>query len=138
MSYQGTHFINKNIEALTQEFKAYHQKRNPYHPQENGTVKDFNKILGTTLTKICSVNKYDWDSIIPTVLWDYITTCKNLTTQTLFKLVYVLEEVVPMEYLVPSLIISPSTSMDDTNVVQYRLAQLLELEEDKFISGFHQ
>jgi hypothetical protein len=28
--------------------------------------------------------------------------------------------------------------MDDTDVVQDRLAQLLELEEDRFIAGFHQ
>jgi hypothetical protein len=46
--------------------------------------------------------------------------------------------VVPMEYLVPSLIIATFTSMDDTDVVQDRLAQLMELEEDRFIVGFHQ
>jgi hypothetical protein len=43
-----------------------------------------------------------------------------------------------MEYLVPSLRIATFTGMDDTSVVQYRLAQLLELEEDRFIAGFHQ
>jgi hypothetical protein len=52
------------------------------------------------------------------VLWDYQTTCKKLTTQTPFKLVYGLEAVVPMEYLVPSLIIAAFTGMDDTNAIQ--------------------
>jgi hypothetical protein len=28
--------------------------------------------------------------------------------------------------------------MDDIGVVQDRLAQLIELEEDRFIAGFHQ
>jgi hypothetical protein len=42
-----------------------------------------------------------------------------------------------MEYLVPSLIIVAFTDMDDTGVVQERLAQLVELEEDRFIAGFH-
>jgi hypothetical protein len=55
-----------------------------------------------------------------------------------FKLVYGLKAIVPMEYLVPSLRIVAFTDMDDTGVVRERLAQLVELEEDKFIVGFHQ
>jgi hypothetical protein len=90
------------------------------------------------LSKICSVNKDDWDLRVPTVLWAYITTCKKLTMHTPFKLVYGLEEVVPMEYLVPSLRIVAFTDMDDTGVVKERLAQLVKMEEDKFILGFHQ
>ena len=58
--------------------------------------------------------------------------------QTPFKFVYDLETVVSMEYLVPILRIVTFTDMDDTGVVQERLAQLIELEEDRFIAGFHQ
>jgi hypothetical protein len=58
--------------------------------------------------------------------------------QNPFKLVYSLEAVVPMEYLVPSLRIATFTGMDDTGIVQEKLTQLLELEEDRFIAGFHQ
>jgi hypothetical protein len=42
--------------------------------------------------------------------------------QTPFKLVYGLEAVVPMEYLVSSLRIAAFIDMDDTGVVQERLA----------------
>jgi hypothetical protein len=84
------------------------------------------------------MNMDDWDLRVPTVLWAYRTTCKKLTMQTPFKLVYGLEEIVPMEYLVPSLRIAAFTDMDDTGIVQERLVQLVELEEERFIVRFHQ
>jgi transposase InsO family protein len=83
MSDKGTHFINKTVEALIEEFAVQHQKSTPYHPQENGTVEEFNNILETTLTKICIVNRDDWDLRVPAVLWSYQTTCNKLTMHTL-------------------------------------------------------
>jgi len=63
--------------------------------------------------------------------------CKKLIGQTLFQLVYGMEEVMLMEYIVPSLQIATLTGMMDHKALEERLVQLEELEEELFLAGFH-
>jgi len=65
-------------------------------------------------------------------------TCKNFTAQTPFRLVYGVEAVMPMEYIVPSLHIVTLMGMKDRGALEERLLQLAELEEERFLAGFHQ
>jgi hypothetical protein len=46
--------------------------------------------------------------------------------------------VMPMEYIVPNLRITTVTEMEDRDFMEEHLAQLLALEEDHFLAGFHQ
>ena len=59
ISDQGTHFINKTIKTLTDQFQIDHRWSTRYHPQSNGPIEAFNKILTRGLTKICTADKDD-------------------------------------------------------------------------------
>ena len=124
MSDQDNHFTNRIVKVLTEELQVQHKRSTPYHPQENGTIEAFRKNLETALTKVCNANRDEWDLKIPVVLWPYHTTCKRLTGQTPFKLVYGQEAVIPMESIIPSLHIIVATNMDDVKALEERIVQL--------------
>jgi len=103
----------------------HHHKNTAYHPQANGMVEALIKILKYDLTKVCNVQRDDWDQRIPTVLWEYQPTYKRLTKHTPFRLVYDKEAVVPLKFIVPNLRISIATHMTDEQSLWHRLDDLM-------------
>ena len=63
---------------------------------------------------------------------------KNLIGQTLFRLVYGQEFVMPLEYIVPSLRIAAINEMTNVGVVEEILSQLIQVEEYRFVAGYQQ
>lgn len=76
-------------------------------------VESFNKILEHALTKVCNVQRNDWGMHVSVVLWAFRMTCKKLTGQTPFRLVYGIELVMPTEYIIPILRIAALIEMVD-------------------------
>ena len=69
INYIGTHFINKTIEFLLKYFPIDHHMRSSCHPQSNDAIKYFKKKITKGLTKICNLDKDDWDDEIIAILW---------------------------------------------------------------------
>lgn len=138
MSDKCSHFLNKTIVALLEEFQVYHQKVMSYHPQAYGTMEAFNKILENALTNIFNAKSNDWDVLILVILWAYRTTGKKLIRQASFRLVYGQEVVISIKYIMPSLQITVVIDMSDWDSIEEHIAQLVELEEDCFLASFHQ
>jgi hypothetical protein len=87
MSDQGTHFINRKIEILTQDFMITHHKSTTYYPQGNCQAESTNKTLGKLLAKMVNANQNDWGVMLFTTLWAYQIVYKVTTQSTPFELI---------------------------------------------------
>ncbi|MCO5557090.1 hypothetical protein L7F22_010646 [Adiantum nelumboides] len=132
VSDRGTRFLNEVIEELTKTHMILHKKSTPYHPQANGQIESSNKILVKILKKIVQEDHKDWDLKLDSALWSFKTAFKVTTRMTPFKIVYGLEVVVPMEFLVPSLRVS-TEKMSPALSVKHRCKYLMQLEEDRLV-----
>ncbi|MCO5596949.1 hypothetical protein L7F22_051020 [Adiantum nelumboides] len=103
VSDRGTHFINEVIEQLLDEFMVIHRKSAPYHPQANGQAESTNNILVTVLTKIVSESRADWDQKLHLALWAYRVAYKTSIDTTPFNMVYGIQAILPLEFLIPTL-----------------------------------
>jgi hypothetical protein len=61
-----------------------------------------------------------------------------LIRQTSFRLVYGKESIIAMEFIMPSLHIAVITNILNSGIEEDIFSQLLQLEEDRFVTGFHQ
>ena len=80
-----------------------HRRSGPYHPQANGQAESTNKVLCTALTKVVEQSRTDWEQKLHSVLWAYRTSYKMSVGTTPFNLVYGLDAIMPIEFLIPTL-----------------------------------
>jgi Integrase core domain len=87
LSDRGTHFRNRMIDKLLEQYKIKHIYSTPYHPKTNGLVERFNRTLVDSLAKT-SEETDEWDKHIPSALFAYRTAKQATTKIEPFYLVY--------------------------------------------------
>lgn len=88
------------------------------------------------MKKIVDEDRKDWDHKLSSALWAYRTTYKMATRKTPFSLVYGLEAIVPLEYIVPTLRTVVDNRLSEKDSKEERLQRLLQLEEVRFQSSW--
>ena len=102
--------------GLIQELKESKQKPQRNKPKKARTIakqRDENK-SGTpserqsTTTKIVEDNRTHWEQKLPSVIWAYRCAYKTALHTTPFNLVYGLDAILPIEFLIPTLRVAHS------------------------------
>ncbi len=99
-SNQGTHFVNRVIEDLTEKFRIKHRLSSSYHPQTNGLVERFNQTLCEKLAKL-SEEIDQWDQFVDPILMAYRITKHSTTGVTPFLLTYSRKAILPVDETKP-------------------------------------
>ena len=130
VSDQGVHFINDVIEFLLQEFMVVHKTSAPYHPQANGQAESTNKTLCAALTKVLEGNRSDWEQKLHSVLWAYRVAYKTALGTTPYNLVYGLDAILPVEFLIPTLRVAKQLEWTG-HELSARIDELDQLDETR-------
>lgn len=109
----GTSFFNPYVSEICNKFHIAHRIYTSYHPQANGQVEAFNKILANILAKTIITSHRNWHSHLFSTLWAYRTSIRNAICITPFSLIYGFKVVLLLEVEIPSLHVSLKEFTDE-------------------------
>ena len=126
--FMNTSLLNEVIKYLLDELMVIHRKSTPYHPQDNGQGESSKKTLYTLLTKIVEASCTNWELKLHSSLWAYRVACKTSIRTTPFNMVFGLDAILPMEFLLPTLRVAQSLNWTGHKLLK-RLKALEQLDE---------
>ena len=87
-SDRGNSFVSQLSASIYQALGIKQIKTTAYHPQSNGVVEIFNKILKTTLRLWANENADEWDLLLPYAVFAYNTAYHQIIQEMPFYLQY--------------------------------------------------
>ena len=97
VSDNGKQFENDSFQDFCSQLGIRNHYSTPAHPQANGQVKVTNRSLLKIIKTRLKGAKGIWPEELPSILWAYRTTARTPTGETLFRLTYGSEAVIPAE-----------------------------------------
>ena len=124
----GTHFFNKVIDKVLQNYGVRHRTSLAYHPQSNGQAEVSNREIKYILKKTVNSSKKDWSKKMDDALWVYRTAFKTPLGMSPFRIVYGKACHLPVELEHRAYWATRQLNMDSTLAGEKRLLQLNELD----------
>ena len=98
---QGREFENKIMHELCIMGGSHKTKSTPYHPESDGLVERFNRMLLMMLAMFAGENRDDWDDLLPAVMMAYRSSVHESTGFSPYRLMFGDECMLPMDVGLP-------------------------------------
>ena len=98
---QGSNFNSELMQDICRVFMIEKTRTTPYHPQGNGQVERFKRVIADTLSKYCAEKPQEWDVYLPYITFVYNTTVHRTIGATPYSMIFGREAQYPIDLFVP-------------------------------------
>ena len=98
---QSSNFIRELMHDICRIFMIEKTRTTPYHPQGNGQVERFNRVIADTLSKVCAEKPQEWDVYLSHNTFVYNTTVHRTIGATPYSMIFGREAQYLIDLFVP-------------------------------------